>query len=203
MSRPAPRRETPEALAHEIRQCGACAAAFAATDIGHAPRPVVHLSARARILVTGQAPGARVHASGLSFDDASGDRLRAWMGIDRATFYDADRIAIASAAFCFPGYSASGSDLPPPRCCARLWRARVLAAMPQVDLTLLIGRHAHALAGTRHPTVTEAVRGWREGAPSVFVLPHPSWRNTGWLRRNPWFAEEVLPALRAAVAERL
>ena len=194
---------TAEALAREIAGCRACAAEFAATATAHAPRPVVHLSSTARILVTGQAPGARVHASGVSFDDASGERLRAWMGVDRQTFYDVSRIAIASAAFCFPGYGAAGGDLAPPRRCAELWRARVLAAMPRLELVLLVGGHAIAVGTGRRMGVGQAVGAWREFLPGAFPLPHPSWRNTAWLRTNPWFDAEVLPALRAEVARRL
>jgi uracil-DNA glycosylase len=192
-----------EALEREIARCDACAAQFAATRTAHRPRPVTRLSDTARILVAGQAPGARVHASGLPFDDPSGDRLRDWMGIGRETFYDRARIAILPMAFCFPGYDAKGSDLPPPKRCADLWRARALAAMPQIELTLLIGGHAQAWALGGRRGVTERVRDWRENLPAALPLPHPSWRNTGWLKRNPWFEEEVTPWLRARVAELL
>ena len=187
-------------LAAEIAGCRVCAARFAATATGHAPRPVVRLSATARLLVAGQAPGARVHASGTPFDDASGDRLRDWMGVSRAVFYDTGKVAIVPMAFCFPGYDAKGADLPPPPDCARLWRARVLAAMPQVALTLLVGGHAQAWA-LGPGTVDARVRDWRGGPAGTICLPHPSWRNTGWLRRNPWFEAEVVPWLRARVAE--
>lgn len=187
------------ALAAKIRACRLCADRFAATATAHAPRPVVRLSATAPILIASQAPGARAAASGLPFDDPSGDRLRAWLGVDRACFYDPRNFTIAPMAFCFPGYDAKGGDLPPPPVCARTWRARVLAAMPQVRLTLLIGGHAQSwhLGKAR---VTEAVRRWREAPSGILPLPHPSWRNTGWLGRNPWFEADVLPVLRARVA---
>ena len=189
------------AVEAEIAACRVCADRFAATATAHDPRPITRGSSTARILIASQAPGARAHASGLFFDDPSGDRLRDWMGVDRATFYDTARIAIAPMAFCFPGYDAKGSDLPPPPVCARLWRARVLAAMPQVALTLLVGAHAQAwaLGPARGRTLTETVAGWRDHLPARLPLPHPSWRNTAWLKRNPWFAAETLPALRAAV----
>lgn len=191
-----------EALTQEIRACDACRARFAATRTAHAPRPVAWLSDTARILVAGQAPGMRVHESGLPFDDRSGDRLRDWMGVDRATFYDRRRIAILPMAFCFPGYDSRGADLPPPPLCADLWRARALAAMPRIRLTLLIGAHAQkwALGARAAKTLTETVRGWRGLGPATIPLPHPSWRNTGWLKRNPWFEAELAPELKRRVA---
>ena len=191
-----------ERLQREIRACRLCADRFAATRTAHAPQPVVWLSAQAPILIASQAPGLRAHGSGLPFDDASGDRLRAWLGVDRAAFYDRDRFTIAPMGFCFPGYDAKGGDLPPPRLCAETWRARVMAAMPQVRLTVLIGGYAQAWhLGTKG--VTEAVARWREFAPAVIPLPHPSWRNTAWLKRHPWFEAELVPVLRARVAEAL
>jgi uracil-DNA glycosylase len=138
-----------------------------------------------------------VHALGRPFDDRSGDRLRDWMGVDRATFYDRRRVAVLPMAFCFPGYDAHGADLPPPPLCARTWRARALAAMPRVRLTLLVGGHAQAWHLGRRP-VTEAVRDWR-AAGSLIPLPHPSWRNTAWLKRNQWFEAELVPELRRRV----
>lgn len=194
-----------EGLFARIAACRLCAGRFAATATGHAPRPVLRAQPTARILVAGQAPGARVHASGLPFDDASGDRLRDWMGVDRATFYDASRITVVPMAFCFPGYDAKGADLPPPAICARTWRAEVMAHLPQVELTLLVGSYAQAwhLGPRRGSSLTETVRNWRAHAPAAVPLPHPSWRNTGWLKRNPWFAEEVLPWLEAEVARLL
>jgi uracil-DNA glycosylase len=191
-----------DALEAEIAACRVCAERFAATATAHAPRPITHGSATARLLIASQAPGARAHASGLFFDDPSGDRLRAWLGVDRATFYNRRRVAIAPMAFCFPGYDAKGSDLPPPRICAQLWRARTLASMPQVELTLLIGAHAQGWALGRRGgrSLTDTVAAWRDHLPAVLPLPHPSWRNTAWLKRNPWFEAELLPVLRAEVA---
>ena len=191
-----------EGLLARVAACRLCADRFAATATAHAPRPVLRAAPTARILVAGQAPGARVHQSGLPFDDASGDRLRAWMGVDRATFYDQARVAVVPMAFCFPGYDATGSDLPPPAICARTWRSAVMAELPAVELTLLVGAYAQAwhLGARRGRSVTETVRNWRAHAPAMVPLPHPSWRNTGWLRKNPWFDEEVLPWLKDAIA---
>lgn len=186
-------------LTAEISACRMCAQRFAGTATAHTPRPVPWLSAQAPILVAGQAPGMRVHESGRPFDDASGDRLRDWMGIDRAMFYDRTQVAVLPMAFCFPGYDARGSDLPPPAICAKTWRARALAEMPKVRLTLLIGAHAQTWHIGKAP-VTERVRAWRESLPHILPLPHPSWRNTGWLRSNPWFEAEVLPWLRDRIA---
>ncbi|SIT17666.1 uracil-DNA glycosylase family protein [Paracoccus saliphilus] len=188
-------------LPQDIRSCTLCAKRFAATATGHQPRPVVWFRSDAGLLVAGQAPGMRVHESGRPFTDRSGERLRQWMDVDEATFYDRDRVAIVPMAFCFPGYDAKGSDLPPPPICARTWRARVMEHL-QPRLTLLVGGHAIKWhLGT--PNVTDTVRQWRDHAPSVFPLPHPSWRNTAWLRRNPWFEAELLPALRKAVVKEL
>ena len=188
-------------LEARISACTLCAERFAATETAHAPRPVVYPSTTARVLIAGQAPGARVHASGIPFDDPSGDRLRDWLGMDRDTFYDRERLAIVPMAFCFPGYDAKGSDLPPPKLCAETWRADLMAAMPQVELTLLIGQYAQAwhMKSLRKKTLTQTVRAWREYGPRVLPLPHPSWRNTAWLKKNPWFADEILPWLRAEI----
>jgi uracil-DNA glycosylase len=189
-------------IAAEIGACRLCAGRFAATASAHAPRPVVRLSAVAPILIASQAPGARAHASGLPFDDPSGDRLRDWLGVDRATFYDRANFTIAPMAFCFPGYDAKGGDLPPPPVCAATWRARVLAAMPGVRLTILVGGYAQR-AHLGRGGVTETVAGWREAGPGLMPLPHPSWRNTAWLKRHPWFEAELLPVLRARVGAAL
>lgn len=188
-------------LIAEIESCRLCADRFAVTATRHAPRPVPWFRPGARILVAGQAPGLRVHRSGRPFDDASGRRLRDWMGVDEATFWDRSRIAIVPMGLCFPGYDAKGSDLPPPPLCAATWRARILAEL-RPAVTLLVGGHAMRWhLGARN--VTQAVEGWRDHAPAVFPLPHPSWRNTGWLKRNPWFEAELVPVLRATVAEHL
>ena len=190
-------------LAGRIRSCTACRTEFAAT--GHAPRPVVVLSATARICICGQAPGRRVHASGIPFDDPSGDRLRRWMGVDRATFYDSRRIAFAPMAFCFPGQDARGADLPPPARCAALWRRQVLAAMPSVEFLLLVGAWAQRwhLGDRAGRSVTETCRNWRACLPAALPLPHPSWRNHGWLRRNPWFEAELVVALQTRLRKTL
>lgn len=184
----------------DILACTLCADRFAATATAHAPRPVVWFQPGARLLIAGQAPGLRVHESGRPFDDPSGDRLRDWLGIDRQTFYDRTRVAIIPMAFCFPGYTAKGADLPPPPICARTWRAAALAHTGPVPLTLLIGGYAQRYH-LRTRNVTATVAAWRDHAPTVFPLPHPSWRNTAWLKRNPWFAADLLPALRARVSE--
>ncbi|HEY1630074.1 MAG TPA: uracil-DNA glycosylase family protein [Rhizomicrobium sp.] len=183
-----------ESLLADIRACRICAEQLV-------PRPVLHMSATAKLLIASQAPGLRVHETGLSFNDASGERLRAWMGVDRETFYDTSKVALAAMAFCFPGYDAQGHDLPPPPVCAATWRTRLLAARPAFETTLLVGSYAQAwhLGPSRKSTMTETVQAWRDYAPRYIPLPHPSWRNTGWLKQNPWFAEELLPALRRRV----
>jgi uracil-DNA glycosylase len=191
-------------LPARISACRLCADRFAATATGHAPRPVVWFRPGARLLIAGQAPGARVHEAGVPFADPSGDRLRDWLGVDADTFYDRDRVAIVPMAFCFPGYDAKGSDLPPPKICAETWHGPVMAGLSRVRMTVLVGGYAHRWhlgAQAARAGVTRTVAGWRDHAPDRFVLPHPSWRNTGWLKRNPWFGNEVLPALRARVRE--
>ena len=190
-------------LIERISECNICAERFAQTATRHTPRPVVWFRPKARILIAGQAPGARVHASGRPFDDPSGDRLREWMGIDRATFYDQTRIAILPMAFCFPGYNAKGADLPPPPICAKTWRAAALESLGEIPLTLIVGGYAQKWHLKTQGPVTDVVKAWRDYAPARFPLPHPSWRNTGWLKRNPWFATDLLPALRGAVQEAL
>lgn len=184
------------AVLDDIGACRACA-----DELPHEPRPVVRVSPETRLLICGQAPGRRVHESGLPFDDPSGDRLRGWLGVDRERFYGDGRIGVAAMAFCYPGTAARGGDFPPPRRCARLWRGRLLAELPRVELTLVVGGYAQAWhLGTAEP-MTDVVRRWREHGSAVLPLPHPSWRNTGWLKRNPWFEAEVVPALKARVAQ--
>ncbi len=188
-------------LCRQIETCVLCADRFAATATAHDPRPVVWFRPGPSILIAGQAPGARVHASGRPFTDPSGDRLRDWLGISPDVFYDRDRIAIVPMAFCFPGYDAKGADLPPPPLCHRTWRATVMAQMGPVPLTVLVGGAAHRWhLGTR-AGVTDTVRAWRDHWPAIVPLPHPSWRNTGWIKSNPWFAQDVLPAVRERVQE--
>lgn len=185
-----------DALLDEIAACRACAG-----ELPHEPRPVVRVGIGTRILVCGQAPGRLVHESGLPFDDPSGVRLRAWMGVDRAAFYG-PAIGVAAQAFCFPGTDPAGGDYPPPPICAALWRRRLLAELPNVELTLLVGRAAQlwALGKRAGPSMTETIRAWRRFLPEAIVLPHPSWRNTAWLKRNPWFEAEVTPYLRQRVS---
>jgi uracil-DNA glycosylase len=186
--------ENLDRLLADIRACRLCEAHLE-------PRPVLHVSAMAKLLIVGQAPGMRVHKSGKSFDDASGDRLRAWMSIGPETFYDERRINIAAMAFCFPGYDAAGADKPPRRECASAWRTRLHEARPAYETTLLVGRHAQLwhLGETAKPTMTETVKAWRDYAPRYIPLAHPSWRNTAWLKKNPWFEDELLPYLRRRV----
>jgi uracil-DNA glycosylase len=163
---------------------------------------VTTVTTATRLLICGQAPGRRVHESGVPFDDPSGDRLRGWLGVDRATFYGHPAFGVAAMAFCYPGTAAKGGDYPPPPRCAALWRRRLLAALPNVELTLLIGGYAQRWAlGSSARSVGAVVRAWRDHLPGALCLPHPSWRNTAWLRRNPWFEEEVTPYLRLRVAE--
>ncbi|WP_299353806.1 uracil-DNA glycosylase family protein [uncultured Shimia sp.] len=188
-------------LIEDIRACRLCADRFAQTATRHSPRPVPWFQPDARLLIVGQAPGARVHESGKPFTDPSGDRLREWMGVDPAVFYDRDQIAILPMAFCFPGYNAKGSDLAPPAICASTWRQRVLDHLPNVQLTLLIGGYAQKWHLGHKAGVTETVAAWRDYAPDRFPLPHPSWRNTAWIKKNPWFASDLLPVLRTRIKE--
>ncbi len=190
-------------LLKDISACRLCTERFRATHTAHSPRPVVWFQPGAKVLIAGQAPGARVHESGRPFTDPSGDRLREWMQVDEATFYDRNKIAILPMAFCFPGYNAKGADLAPPAVCAKTWRAQALNVIDEVKVTLLVGGYAQKwhLEGKR--SVTSNVQSWRSHAPRVFPLPHPSWRNTGWLKKNPWFADELLPELRSSLQEAL
>ena len=194
-----------EDLETGIGNCRVCSSRFASTATAHQPRPVFWCAGTARLLLVGQAPGARVHASGMFFDDASGDRLRGWMGLDRETFYDRSRIAILPMAFCFPGYDKKGSDLPPPPICARIWRRRILERLPEVRTTILIGRHAQNwhLGRRADCGVTRLVGQWRDLAPEYFPLPHPSWRNNALISRLAGFEDELLCALRNRVNELL
>lgn len=189
--------ETLGQILDEVRRCAVCAA-----QLPLGPRPIVQARPEARVLIVGQAPGSKVHASGVPWRDASGERLRCWMGIDEATFYDDRRVAIVPMGFCYPGAGASG-DLPPRSECAPLWHERLLSRLPERRLTLLVGAHAQAyyLQGRGKTNLTETVRGYRGHMPRFFPLPHPSWRSTIWTRKNPWFHSEALPALREAIAD--
>ena len=188
------------ALVSDIRACQICAGA-----LPHGVRPVLRMSRTARLCIAGQAPGRRGHNSGIPYDDASGERLRAWLGMDRDVFYDESRVAIVPMGFCFPGYDEAGADKPPRPECARHWHGRLFAAAPKFRLLLAIGTHAqrYHLNGGAKKSVTETVRAWREYGPFVIPLPHPSWRNNGWLRKNPWFEAELIPHLRTRVAQAL
>ncbi|AQA18329.1 hypothetical protein BST95_08880 [Halioglobus japonicus] len=181
-------------LLAQIRACDHCA-----PHLPLGPNPVVRASTSARLLIVGQAPGTRVHETGIPWNDPSGERLRDWLAIDHATFYDESLIAIVPMGFCYPGRGKSG-DLPPRPECAELWHEKVLTHMPDVELILVIGRYAQdRYLGKSRATLTERVRNWRDVDPRYLPLPHPSPRNTLWLRRNPWFEDEVVPALRARV----
>lgn len=198
-----------ERLLTEIRACRICRDVPEGLALPHEPRPVVQASDTARLLIAGQAPGTRVHKSGRPFTDPSGKRLRQWMGIDDATFYDSSRIAIAPMGFCFPGQDKRGGDLPPRPECARHWRRKLLLRLPAIELILVIGQYAQAwhLGALRKPTLTETVCNWRECyddlTPPVIPLPHPSWRNNTWLNANPWFERDVVPVVRVEVARLL
>ena len=198
-------------LLKDVRACRICHDnPHRLPKLPHQPRPVLQLSKSARILLAGQAPGARVHASGKPFTDPSGDRLRNWLGLDEATFYDARKLAIVPMGFCFPGNDAKGGDLPPRRECRATWHDRLFASRPAFDLTLVIGRYArdYHLPEKRRENLTATILAQADNldrlaeAP-VIVLPHPSWRNTAWLRRNPWFESHVVPVLRDRIAQGL
>lgn len=185
-----------ESLIAEVRACTICAA-----HLPHGVRPVVQFHPNARLLIAGQAPGRKVHASGIPFDDVSGNRLRDWMGIDRDVFYDPELVALLPMGFCYPGKGKSG-DLPPRPECAPAWRAQLLARLDKLQLTLVIGQYAQAYhLDEPKSSLTEIVQRWRDYWPNVVPLPHPSPRNNLWLRRNPWFEMQLLPMLRQRVAE--
>jgi len=185
------------ALLEDIRACRVCEAA-----LGFTPRPIVQAGAGARVLIVGQAPGSQVHASGVPWDDDSGDRLRSWLGMDREAFYDPDKVALVPMGLCYPG-KGNGGDLPPRKECAPLWHAPLLASMPQIRLTLLVGQYAHAayLPRALRPNMTAAVRRHAEMPSGLFPLPHPAWRSRLWMAKHPWFELEVLPVLRGKVNE--
>jgi uracil-DNA glycosylase len=210
MSRP---RQTPAktrlaGLAAEIRACRVCRDSPAGKGLPHEPRPILRVSTTARIGVFGQAPGTRVHASGIPFSDPSGVRLRQWMGVTEDEFYDVGRVAVVPMGFCFPGLDAKGGDLPPRKECAPLWRARLMQELPNLEIILLIGTYAQSwhLGPQVKGGLTETVAAWREitavpSVPKLWPLPHPSWRNNKWLKDNPWFDTELLPRLQADVRQ--
>ncbi len=187
-------------LVAEVRACRICEGAL---PLG--PRPVVRMAEGARVLIIGQAPGTRVHETGLPWNDRSGDRLRDWLEMDREAFYDPARIAIMPMGFCYPGRLPRGGDAPPRPECAPRWHARLRSALPAVRLTLLVGSYAQAwyLGSRRKATMTETVAAWRDYLPDFVPLPHPSWRNTAWLGRHPWFESELVPVLRRRVKDAL
>jgi uracil-DNA glycosylase len=182
-------------LAKEVRACRLC------TDLPLGPRPVLSVSATARLCIIGQAPGTKVHETGIPWNDRSGDRLREWLALDRDTFYDARRIAITPMGFCYPGRDAHGGDLPPRKTCAPAWHEKLMALMPKIEVMLLVGGYAqaHYLGSRRRASMTDTVKAWRSYGPRFIPLPHPSWRSTFWLKKNPWFERDLLPDLRKAV----
>lgn len=190
-----------ERLVGDIQACRICIESPRNRPLPHEPRPVLRVSRSARICVAGQAPGTRVHASGMPFTDPSGERLRDWMGVTPDEFYDLTRIAIVPMGFCFPGRNAKGGDLPPRRECAELWHVRLFELMPKLELTLLVGQYAQIwhLGRTRKESLTDTVAAWRDYYPRYLPLPHPSWRNNAWIKKNPWFEEELLPVLKADI----
>lgn len=192
-----------------IASCRICLDTPKKEPLPHDPRPVLQVSEKARICICGQAPGTRVHKSGRPFTDPSGDRLRGWMGIGPDVFYDPDKLAIVPMGFCFPGLDAKGGDLPPRSECRAAWHDQLFEAMPQIELILVIGQYAQAyhLGAARKQSLTDTVAGWQdyfaegpeEGRPVLLPLPHPSWRNNAWLKKNPWFETDLLPVLRREV----
>jgi uracil-DNA glycosylase len=205
----APQRQVDRQLARlvrDIRACRICVETPSGPPLPHEPNPVLRPSTTARLCICSQAPGARVHASSTPFTDPSGDRLRAWLGVSSEEFYDHTRLAIVPIGFCFPGNDAAGGDLPPRKECAPVWQARLFAAMPQLELVLLVGSYAQRwhLGEDGKGNMTDIVRRWRTlldapRKPRYLPLPHPSWRNNGWITANPWFERDLLPELRRLV----
>ena len=202
--------ESLDDIARRARVCRICVEQPAGRPLPHEPRPAFVASDEARILIAGQAPGTKVHLSGIPFTDASGDRLRNWLGVTPDEFYDSRNFAIVPMGFCFPGQDGKGGDLPPRRECAPAWRAQLMAAMPQIELVLAIGLYAQAwhMGDRRGRPLTETVMNWRsifsaDAHPVVLPLPHPSWRNSGWLKKNPWFEMELLRFLKSEIRRRL
>jgi uracil-DNA glycosylase len=191
------RRVSLEQLLGEVRSCRACESV-----LPHGPRPVLQVGANASVLIVGQAPGAKVHASGIPFDDASGRKLREWLGVGPDQFYDPEKFAIIPMGYCYPG-RGTGGDAPPRRECAQLWLDQLLDQLPNVKLIVLIGLHAqkHFLGKTRQESLTDTVRAWEQYQPVYFPLPHPSPRNTAWFQRHPWFEQTLVPILQRRIAE--
>ncbi|PWJ87746.1 MULTISPECIES: uracil-DNA glycosylase family protein [Mesorhizobium] len=199
-----------ESFTATVRACRICVENPVGKPLPHEPRPVLRPSSSARILIASQAPGTKVHLSGMPFTDASGDRLRSWLDVTSDEFYDIEKFAIVPMGFCFPGQDAKGGDLPPRRECAPAWRAPLMALMPRIDLVLTIGIYAQSwhMGVARRPSLTETVMDWRaiwenSVGLKVLPLPHPSWRNIGWLKKNPWFEMDLLPFLRSEIRYRL
>lgn len=197
-----------DAIVAAMTACRICRDNPRGKPLPHEPRPVMQPGRRAPILIAGQAPGVRVHASGRPFTDPSGDRLRSWLGVEAPRFYDPELFAILPMGLCFPGFSTAGADLPPRRECAPAWRAALLAEMPEIRLVVCLGAHAMRwhMGALYDGSVDRAVRNWRAAMalqPAVLPLPHPSWRNNAWLAANPWFEREVLPRLREEVSRLL
>jgi uracil-DNA glycosylase len=195
-----------DALVARIQRCRICRDTPTGKPLPHEPRPVLRVSTTARLAVCGQAPGTRVHASGMPFTDPSGDRLRAWMGVTPEEFYDVSRVAVVPMGFCFPGQDENGADLPPRRECARQWRDQVFAELPSLELVLLVGHYAQRwhLGELAREGLTPTVTNWRtvmssSARPRFIPLPHPSWRNNAWLKRHPWFEAELIPVLQSEV----
>lgn len=195
-------------LLNDIAQCQICVEAPRGKPLPHAPRPVLRVSKSARVAIAGQAPGTRVHASGIPFTDPSGDRLRAWMGVTETEFYDQRRVAIIPMGFCFPGLDNKGGDLPPRKECANAWRAPLFDLLPNLDLILLVGTYAQRwhLGSRTERSLTDTVANWRhyltpddDTVQRTLPLPHPSWRNNHWIKKNPWFEAELVPVLRREV----
>ncbi|RZI47158.1 uracil-DNA glycosylase family protein [Candidatus Finniella inopinata] len=182
-------------LLNKIHGCQTC------TDLPFGPKPVLRIQPTARLLIISQAPSTNVHQTGLPFNDASGDRLRQWLSLDRATFYDDSKIAFMPMGFCYPGRDQQGGDFPPRKVCAPLWHHHLLSFLPNIKLILLVGRYAqiYYLGHSIKKTITETVHSWQEYGPKFIPLPHPSWRNTAWLKRHPWFEEDILPKIRTII----
>jgi uracil-DNA glycosylase len=199
-----------EHVIEELQRCRVCRdAPLHGTALAHEPRPIIQAGRSARLCIAGQAPGIRVHASGKPFTDPSGVRLRQWLAMEESTFYDSDKVAIVPMGHCFPGLDAKGGDLPPRRECAPIWRTQVFAALPKIELILVIGQYAqawHLSPEERDGGLTATVMRWKSllaslRHPRVLPMPHPSWRNSGWLKANPWFESELLPVLQSEIAQ--